>query len=331
MLVHLVGYPMSGISLLAAMLQSHTDLAVTPDHYILHAIADRASTMTPASLRTAILSDVAIADTGLTAAKINAVTAAIIPWSTAAATSAIYGSLAATARRPHCIARSSTHIRCLLKVAALLPATPTIHLVRDGRDVAASNHQLVQADPANWTDLKPWTRPDYLADWAAETAHVSRFGPTHLAPHYIEVRYEDLVANPAAQLQRICAHLVIAYQPAMLSFAAAAQAQLNTLGPIAVGPTIYATAVQRRAYSPLLTAALTTSRVGRWKAEWTSGEVSAITTEARDALARFGYDVSSIQPMPGPAFNEAAIEAARATPANQPCCNPPPPPDGPTS
>ena len=63
MLVHLVGYPRSGISLLAAMLQSHTDLAVTPDHYILHAIADRASTMTPASLRTAILSEVAIADT----------------------------------------------------------------------------------------------------------------------------------------------------------------------------------------------------------------------------------------------------------------------------
>jgi hypothetical protein len=98
---------------------------------------------------------------------------------------------------------------------ALFPESRMIFLLRDGRDVVDS--WLAAYRQGSWaldegafpvTDagreaLVRWQS----AVWAFRTAVVQRVYAEHPADRRVLVRYEDLVADPARELARICAHL----------------------------------------------------------------------------------------------------------------------------
>jgi len=79
-----------------------------------------------------------------------------------------------------------------------------IHIIRDGRDVVCS---MRQHPDWRWVDgswqkvLVPRSVESYAQRWLADTAAGMAWRDD---PRYVEIRYEDLVADPAAVLRTIC-------------------------------------------------------------------------------------------------------------------------------
>lgn len=93
-------------------------------------------------------------------------------------------------------------------LTSFFPEAKIIHMVRDGRDVALSFSRT------------PWwhTSPQLnLARWQREIKKITLDAAFYLdAKSYLEVRYEDLVANTKCEIQRICEFLSVEFDPAML-------------------------------------------------------------------------------------------------------------------
>lgn len=81
---------------------------------------------------------------------------------------------------------------CLTLINALFPDSQFIHLIRDGRAVAASFRDL------GWGNL------EYSAEiWVNHVRHAREFGQTLPPERYLEVRYEDLVQDTRSEAERV--------------------------------------------------------------------------------------------------------------------------------
>jgi len=96
-----------------------------------------------------------------------------------------------------------------------LPADPGpeieqrfIHLIRDGRAVAASFRRK-HAGMNIWKAARRW-RHDYLKN----IRRLNRFPSTAVLP----VRYEELKSNPEKEVRRICGFLRLSFEPQMLEY-----------------------------------------------------------------------------------------------------------------
>ena len=84
------------------------------------------------------------------------------------------------------------------RIHALLPEATFVHLIRDGRDVAASLAVAGRSWGARWAP------PDVAGGAAVWTRYVTAGRSTGLpTPRYVEVRYEALLARPAEELHRV--------------------------------------------------------------------------------------------------------------------------------
>jgi LPS sulfotransferase NodH len=103
--------------------------------------------------------------------------------------------------------KTPRYVTQLPLLARLFPEARFVHLVRDGRDVALSLVGLghLHAHPA--TAAFPWAR-----QVAKGRAAGHALGPGR----YVELRYEELVANPEGVLQHLCRSLGLAFAPEML-------------------------------------------------------------------------------------------------------------------
>lgn len=94
------------------------------------------------------------------------------------------------------------------RVARLWPEARIVHLLRDGRDVAASRIGMGWAGNV-WTSCPAWLRMEELWD---------RVAP-EVGDRSHELRYEDLVTRPEQTLQRLCDFLSLDWEPeALLSY-----------------------------------------------------------------------------------------------------------------
>ncbi|MDR6918656.1 septal ring factor EnvC (AmiA/AmiB activator) [Pseudomonas sp. 3296] len=93
-------------------------------------------------------------------------------------------------------------------VSKLFPDAKFIHMVRDGRDVALSFARTT------WWHISPRLN---LARWQREIKKIATDASSFLKPDcYLEVKYEDLVANPESELRKVCTFLGIEFDPRML-------------------------------------------------------------------------------------------------------------------
>ena len=89
-----------------------------------------------------------------------------------------------------------------------LPEARFIHVIRDGRDVALSVLDRTVRDDVDAAEVaRRWRRK-------IERAHEDR----PKLDHYLEVRYEDLVADPRPALERICEFIELPFDEAMLDY-----------------------------------------------------------------------------------------------------------------
>ena len=101
------------------------------------------------------------------------------------------------------------------KLARLFPDARFVHLVRDGREVAAAC--------ADYGWVPSSVSGAYW--WRVRVAKATRAGRRLGADRYLMVQLEQLVADPEAVLSRICGFLGERYEPSMLDYPATAESR----------------------------------------------------------------------------------------------------------
>ena len=127
---------------------------------------------------------------------------------------AVFSVYAARRGKPRWGDKTPWYVRHLELLDELFPNAVFVHIIRDGRDVAASLAEMGErrsiAGAANY-----WR----VAVNDARSAGL-RIGPGR----YCEIRLEDLIARPDATLRRVCTALGETYTPQMLSYTRRASA-----------------------------------------------------------------------------------------------------------
>ena len=95
--------------------------------------------------------------------------------------------------------KTPEHILALDQLGALFPECRFVHIIRDGRDAAASGwHHNLQWSPDAATIRDKgfvWYVSEFAKSWADRISTARAYGQTH-PDRYLEIRYEDLHARP---------------------------------------------------------------------------------------------------------------------------------------
>ena len=151
--------------------------------------------------------------------------------------------------------------------------TRFIHIVRDGRDVALS-----------W--MKSWFGPTTLAEaareWKRHVVEGRQWGKGN-SDQYLEIRYEDLIADPDTHLGQIAKFLKVDF--------AVFNATLHMNSPMVA-------ALQGEGGDHvLISGGMKASNQGKWREKMSKSDLRLFEFIAGDALRDFGYSLSdSAQP-----------------------------------
>jgi hypothetical protein len=174
---------------------------------------------------------------------------------------------------------------------ARAPAGGAHHLVRDGRDAALSFVAMRRRPRFNWA--RPRGIATFACQWKLEVADARRFGRRLGPARYLELRYEDMVAEPESHLRDVCEFLELDFEPAMLEYH-----QGVDPGRLEDHP--------RLAQPP-------TPGVRRWRDEMNAGDAELFEAIAGDLLTELGYERGYPEPAPAVRARAALVEAAFRT------------------
>src|SRR3954447_3488570 len=123
---------------------------------------------------------------------------------------AVFGQLASKLDRaaPYILERTPNNAERMDLVADIYPDGRAVHIIRDGRDVTRSLLSMAWGPNTVAEAAKTWRR-------AVETARAA--GPQMKA--YVEVRYEELLANPKDTFAQILSGLGLSVDPAVVDAA----------------------------------------------------------------------------------------------------------------
>jgi hypothetical protein len=161
-----------------------------------------------------------------------------------------------------CVDHTPLNIKYADLLFDLFPESKMIHLVRDGRGVAASIMPL---------DWGPNTIDKSAFSWIKNIQFGFRAEALYGSERVKRVRYEDVVLNPEMSIKEICTFLDIAYEPAMINGGGfvvpaytAKQHDLVGKGPVA-------------------------GRVEAWKRSLTQREIEIFENMSEEYLLQLGY------------------------------------------
>jgi hypothetical protein len=187
--IFVVGSPRSGTTLVRLMLDSHPDISCGPET---HFLADLANMERKRWRR--------IERFGVTQEEWRAEIARLFDW--------FHRSYAERRGRRRWADKTPLYAVHLPYIDALFPDCQVVHIIRDGRDVIAS-YNTVWGFRRTLQGVDQWTEFTRAARaWGAEA------GPAR----YLEIRYEELVAEPEATMRRVLAFLGEAWTDAVLAF-----------------------------------------------------------------------------------------------------------------
>jgi len=177
--------------------------------------------------------------------------------------------------------KSPSYVRRMRRVASALPEAHFVHLVRDGRDVALSQIEV---------DFGPDQVADAARDWAEGIGKARRQARRLL--HYLELRYEDLVAEPEPLLRRVCEFIQLSWDPAMLDYHRGAGERMAEVtrdfergGGPAIPAAVRAERHTRVAEPPQR------QRAGRWRTDMSAPDRETFEAIAGEELSELGYEV----------------------------------------
>jgi hypothetical protein len=169
------------------------------------------------------------------------------------------------------------HIRTIHEA---LPEARFIHILRDGRDVAVSLRPLWFSPGESMEEL--------AAHWVQRITETRRQGQG--MPFYLEVRYEDLIAHPVRELQRICRFIDLPYAPEMLAYHQTARLRLAEVETHRDPDGRVVITKEERLHNHRFTSQPPEpSRIGRWRTEMTREMLAAYEEIAGEMLEDLGY------------------------------------------
>ena len=159
--------------------------------------------------------------------------------------------------------KTPSNVYALASLRAVFPDLRVVQMVRDGRDVVGSCLRIY--DDGLTSAAEKWVR-------AVHTGQ--RFGARHPG-QYLEVRYEALVREPRATLQRVGTFLDVPFEERMLHY--------HELG-LKLGD------VERIPHMQGVRQPIHGAAVGRWRTQFTPDEIRTLDRLLGPTLADLGYD-----------------------------------------
>ncbi len=153
----------------------------------------------------------------------------------------------------------------------LFPAAKIIHLVRDGRDVAVSMSKI------------RWGKKNVIRaarDWREKVMMGRKMGNI-LGEDYLELRFEDLVADPAQHLQEVCEFLGEKFDPAMLDYHRSSRSAMP---------------VDSQQWHQKSMSKPDTRKISSWKRNMSRSHQELFENEAGPWLRVFGYELTGRKP-----------------------------------
>ncbi len=172
------------------------------------------------------------------------------------------------------LVEKTPHTLCYIAaLGRIYPRARFVHLVRDGRAVAASRARQ------KWFDARTGLRPEHdenplaAAGYWASIQHQVRRGLPFASGRVIEVKYEELVADPEPVLRRVLAFLGEDWDPAVLEHHRSD-----------------VTLPEREPSSEAVSKPVNTWAVERWRTELDDDTIRAIEDAYGDLLDDHGYE-----------------------------------------
>jgi hypothetical protein len=265
------------------MLDAHPDLAIPPEtHFIPKLVKAMDAGDEPREVAfELIITHRRWPDFGLDADELRRRFDDIDRPSAGEALRAFYGLYAEQRGKPRWGDKSPSYVRRMRRVASALPEAHFVHLVRDGRDVALSQVEV---------DFGPDEVTGAAEDWVNGIEKARR--QARRLRHYLELRYEDLVADPEPALRRVCEFVDLPWEPAMLDYhegAAERMAEVTRDFARGEGPAIPA-AVRAERHTRVAEPPQR-ARAGRWRTDMSASDRAAFEAIAGGVLADLGYEV----------------------------------------
>jgi hypothetical protein len=189
---------------------------------------------------------------------------------TGEAIAALYRRYAELQGKPRWGDKTPMYMQHLPLLARLFPDTRFVHLLRDGRDAAQSFLAMPEGIVTR-TWAHPRSAADFACQWRTEVEAAQGLGRRVGPERYLELRYEELVAEPERELRRLCAFAELPWEPEMLGYA----------GEVDVSAKPH----QQRLRQP------PTPGVRDWRKDLPRADALAFEGIAGDLLRRLGYDL----------------------------------------
>jgi hypothetical protein len=169
------------------------------------------------------------------------------------------------------------HIRSIVR---LLPEARFVHVIRDGRAVAASLRDM-------W--FSPGRDIDTQARYWRENVLLAREQGAACG-HYLEVRYEEVVRSPESTLRTVCDFLDLDFRTEMLLYHERAPHRLlEHQGRVRPDGHILVTQMDRIRQQALTMAPPDVRRIDSWRQKLSRKECRRFEALAGDLLQDLGY------------------------------------------
>ncbi len=187
-------------------------------------------------------------------------------------------------------------IASIYRILKVFPKAKIVHLVRDGRDVHLS-YRAVHQNP----DVKSFGPKGVISSalyWTDGLRRVEKF-----EEQIFQLRYEDLLSNPAIEIKRLCSHLGIRYSPVMYTAYSEAKGNKDAL-----------LSEHRKTIHAKIEAGLDASNINKYKVKMKKIERFVFELFASTYLNKYGYELEFpilsyriISPIRGIAYGFAKV------------------------
>ena len=279
-----VGVGRSGTTLLRLMLDAHPQLAIPAETQFVPEVLERqgecrgADELVDVIVGARTWDDFGLDEEHLREAAAGAQGAADV-------LRAFYGLCAEREGKPRWGDKTPGYVKRMRTIGGALDEARFIHLIRDGRDVALSRRSYGMGADKTIADV---------ADLWKRRIENARRQAKKLRDRYLELRYEDLVAETEPALRSVCELIELEFDPAMLAHHDGAGERIAELGGLAPeGERRGREAGERQAAHALASQPPSGARTGVWRTEMDPADRAEFEHVAGDLLAELGYDVPS--------------------------------------
>jgi Sulfotransferase family len=182
--------------------------------------------------------------------------------------------------------KTPEYVEFMRPISRAVPEARFVHVIRDGRDVALSRIKWRQERSGKTPPVRRMARRWKQAITVARK-QARRVG------HYMEVRYEDLVAEPEPTLRRICEFAELEFDPAMLSYHETAAERMREIDRTLPGTDdrVELDSSQRLAKHEMATKPPERDRIFAWRREMSETDRAEFEEVAGNLLRDLDYPV----------------------------------------